>query len=115
MAWCETFGPRKGWVAHQRITNGLRGQVNQPYGASRQAGLPATVGKESRRRRRPYVPLNLSPTIMLLPRLVSTNVLALPYTSIVTYLLSLRQPARRCGTLTRQFLADTDKSGARVS
>jgi hypothetical protein len=35
---------------------------------------------------------------MLLPRLVPTNVLALPYTSIVTYLLSLRQPARRCGT-----------------
>ena len=56
MTWYETFGPQKGWAAHRRITTGLGGQVDQPYGASRQADLPATAGKENRRRRRRYVP-----------------------------------------------------------
>src|SRR5215213_378796 len=57
MTWYETFGPRNGWAAHRRTTSGLRDQADQPYGASRQAGLPATAGRESRRQRRQCVPL----------------------------------------------------------
>src|SRR5215208_3820956 len=67
MARYETFAHQRGWAGHRRKIAWSGVQAGRPYGASRQADLPATAGIESRRQRRLCAPPMQFPTRMFLP------------------------------------------------